>query len=160
MTVTFINHCIKMYEALNDRATDKELEDGKTARIFAGSYFECWKSTKIAQTYYSPVRKALERHEAISILQKGGRSADTVIHLRGLPDAWDVDGWNDSVSLTKTRSYARMVSDVEETKRLVGGINIPEALREVERRLDALAEKLDDLTSQSRKKSTSTKPKE
>lgn len=163
MTETFINHCIKMYNALDERATDKQVEsDGKTttARIFAGSYFECWKSTRIAQTYYSPVRKALERHEAIHILQKGGRSTDTVIHLRGLPDTWDVDGWNDAVGLTKTRTYARLVADVQETKKLVGGINIPEALIEVERRLDALRTEVENLSSLVPKKSNSSQHKE
>lgn len=154
MTETFVNHCIKMYQALNDRATDKELESGGTARIFVGSYFECWRSTKIAQTYYTPVRKSLERHNAIDILQKGGRSADTVIHLKGLPEAWDVDGWNDAVGLTKQRQYATLASDVKEIKESLGGINIVNALQEFERRLVALET---NLTSQSPEKPKSTK---
>lgn len=140
MTVTFINHCIKMYDALNERAIDKTLESGAEARVFAGSYTEVWQSTGIAQTYYSPVRKALERHEAILVLQRGGRNVDTVIVLKGLPETWDIDGWRDNSDLTRSTSIARLSVEVSEVKKALGGLDVTSALVEVEKRLVALEE--------------------
>jgi len=152
MTETFINHCIKMYESLDALSTDKELDSGKTVRVFIGSYMNTWKSTKISQTYYSPVKKALTRHGAIEVLQRGGRSTDTVIHLCGLPDTWEIDGWNDRVGLTSSTNYARLASEVEGIKKSLGGINVIAALQELEKRLVALEKSL------STERKTSSKP--
>lgn len=153
MTETFIKHCVKFYNTLDDRATDKEV-NGRIVRIFAGSYTEAWKASGVAQTYYSPVRKALERHEAIVVLQRGTNQADTVIHLRGLPDEWDVAGWRNDSRLTSAGIAATILADVQEIKSKLGGINILEALQEVERRLNELDEKFESLNRKTHKKKT------
>jgi hypothetical protein len=129
-----------MYEALDERATYKEVESGKV-KVFAGSYTEVWVSTGISQTYYKPVRRALERHEAIEVLQRGSRNADTVIVLKGLPDTWDIDGWNDKSGLTATTRYAKLEVEVANLKQSLGGMNVVKALEEIERRLVQLETK-------------------
>jgi hypothetical protein len=135
MTETFVNHCIHMFNALDERAINKKLESGELARVFAGSYTDVWKSTKIPQTYYTPIRRSLEKHRAIQIIQKGTKNTDTVLVLFGLPDAWEVDGWRDSTDLTNSSRYATLSSDVQELKKSLGGINVIMALQELERRL-------------------------
>jgi hypothetical protein len=135
MTETFINHCITLYNALDGVATDKKLESGGIARVFVGSYTDVWKSTKIPQTYYSPIRISLAKHHAIDILQKGTKNTDTVIVLRGLPETWDIDGWRDDKGLTKSSRHAMLMADVQDLKKSLGGINVLMALQEFEKRL-------------------------
>lgn len=141
MTDTFIQHCITVYSALDDRAKIHELKSGEKARVFAGSFTEVFKSTGLSRTYYTSIRRALENHNAILILQKGSRNSDTVIVLRGLPDKWEIDGWNDG-RLTKPPEYARLRAEVEEQleeiKKSTGGLNVAAALVEFEKRVVTL----------------------
>ena len=141
MTDTFVQHCITVYNALDEVATTKVTISGEEARIFTGKITEIFKATKIARTYYSPILKSLERHGALLKLQRGGRNQDTVYALQGLPSEWDVDGWNDSTGLTKVSTYAMLTAEVESLKSQLGGFNVVEALAEVEKRLVALEEK-------------------
>lgn len=143
MTDTFVQHCITMYTALDDRAYMKDLDSGGQARIFVGSYNEAFESTGISRTYYSGIRNALERHNAIQILQRGARSVDTVIALHGLPDKWDIDGWNDGQDkrLTKRADYAMLEARIEELEKSLGGIDVVAALAEFEKRVVNLERK-------------------
>ena len=136
MTDTFIQHCIELYTALDDRGKIHELPSGEKARVFAGNYTEAFQATGLSRTYYTSTRKALEKHNAILILQRGGRGVDTVIVLQGLPETWDVEGWNDGIGkpLTNARDYATLCSDVDELKENIGGINVLAALAEFEKR--------------------------
>lgn len=154
MTETFVQHCESLFNALVDRSRIQELESGEKVRIFAGRYSEVWRATGISQTYYKPVRNALERHGAILILQKGSRSADTVIVLRELPkeDEWQIDGWADGSDLTKPDQSATLMAEVEEIKKLLGGINIVAALAEMEKRLEAVEVELKKISKSVNKK--------
>ena len=140
MTETFIQHCITMYTALDDRAEIKTLESGGQARVFVGSYTEAFQATGLSRTYYTSTRRALEKNNAILIIQKGSRGADTVIVLQGIPETWDIEGWNDGQgkSLTNPPEYATLRADVDEIKKLVGGINVASALLEFQSRVEAL----------------------
>lgn len=152
MTETFVQHCITMYNALNDRARTQVLESGLKARVFAGSYSEAWEATGISRTYYSSIRKSLERHNAIQVLQRGGRGADTVIVLNDLPTEWDVSGWLDGTDkdLTPRPDYATLEARVEELEKLLGGIDVVTALADFQSRVETLEAK-------ARTKTTSTK---
>jgi hypothetical protein len=132
-----------MYNALNDRARNQDLDSGGKARIFAGSYGEVWEATGISRTYYSSVRKALERHDAIQILQRGGRSADTVIVLKDLPTEWNIEGWLDGAErrLTNAQDYAILDARVEKLEKLLGGLDVTAALLEFEKRVVKLETK-------------------
>lgn len=145
MSEVFIQHCIATYEALDAVSIDKKLESGETARIFAGKYSEVWASTGIAQTYYSPVRRSLIKHGAIHVLQRGGRSTDTVIALLGLPKAWKVEGWLDKGDLTNAADYATLSAAIRELATNQGGINIPKALIEIEKRLVSVEKDIGEL---------------
>lgn len=136
MTDTFIQHCISLYTAIDDRAQIQELQSGQKARVFAGNYTEVYESTGLSRTYYTSTRRALEKHNAILILQRGGRGTDTVIVLQGLPETWDIEGWNDGSGkgLTNPPDYATLRSDVDELKKQTGGINVVAVLAEMEKR--------------------------
>jgi hypothetical protein len=152
MTDTFIQHCITLYQALDDRAKILELPSGEKARVFAGNYTEVYQATALSRTYYSSTRKALEKHDAILILQRGARGADTVIVLKGLPESWDVEGWNDGSgkSLTNGRDYATLCSDVDTLKDSLGGINVVAALTEFEKRVKALEVQIEEMSKPKR----------
>lgn len=159
MTETFVNHCITVYNALDDRAKIHDLKSGDKARVFAGSYTEVFKATGLSRTYYTSTRRALEKHNAILIIQKGSRGADTVIALRGLPENWEIDGWNDG-RLTKPPEYDRLRIEVQEQladiKKDTGGINVAAALMQFESRVEKLEKQVAELQKQTKSK-TKTK---
>lgn len=152
MTDTFIQHCITLYNALDDRARIQKLPSGDKARVFAGNYTEAYHATGLSRTYYSSTRKALEKHNAILVLQKGSRGADTVLVLRGLPETWDIEGWNDGSGkvLTTGRDYATLRSDVDTLQESLGGINVKAALLQFEKRVIALETQIEEITKSKR----------
>lgn len=154
MTDTFIQHCISVYQALDDRGKIHELPTGEKARVFAGNYTEAFQATGLSRTYYTSTRRALEKHNAILVLQKGARNVDTVIVLRGLPETWDIEGWNDSTGkpLTSAPDYAMLRSDVDELKASIGGINLTSALMEFEERVKTLETQVAELQNKSETK--------
>lgn len=160
MTETFIQHCIELYTALDDRAQIQELESGQKARVFAGNYTEVFKASGLSRAYYTSTKRALEKHNAILILQRGGRGVDTVIVLQGLPETWDIEGWNDGTGkpLTNARDYATLCSDVDTLKEQTGGINVAAALVEFEKRVIALETQMQEML-QSPKPKRNTKEK-
>jgi hypothetical protein len=127
-----------------DRSTIKEISGGEKVPVFAGKYSDVWQATGISQTYYKPVREALERHGAILILQKGSRAADTVIVLRDLPneDEWNIDGWRDGSGLTNPPESDTLRTQVEEIENRLGGINVVAALAEFEKRVETLEQQV------------------
>lgn len=158
MSETFIGHCVKFYEALNAVSIDHSLDDGEVVRRFAGKVTEVYVSTGIAQTYYSPIIKQLEKMGAIHKVQRGGRNADTVYVLNGLPDmldpVWEGVSANNSglKTLTSTHSYAKLAEQVRELDNLLGGINVLEALEELDSRLKTVEATLILLTPKHRSK--------
>jgi len=166
MTDTFVQHCIELYQALDDRARIHELESGEKARVFAGNYTEVFQATGLSRTYYTSTRKALIKNNAMLVLQKGGRGADTVLVLKGLPQTWDIEGWNDGAGkpLTNAPESAKLRSDVDDIQKLVGGINVASALSEFQRRVETLEAQVQELQKfvikDSPKKITTSKTKE
>lgn len=146
MTETFIQHCTTLYEALEAVSVDKEA-DGQTVKVFAGKVTEVFKTTGIAQTYYSPTLRTLERSGALLKIQRGGRNADTVYVLKGLPEVWDAEGWKGEGTrdLTSHRKYDRLAAEVRDINNLLGGMNVPSALTEIEQRLVAIESRLTSL---------------
>lgn len=162
MTNTFVQHCITLYTALDDRATFKTLKSGEKVRVFAGVYTEVFSATGLSRTYYTSTRRALERHNAIKILQKGSRGADSVILLAGLPENWEIEGWNDghlttAVDSAKLRSVAEELQ--EEFKKSTGGINVAAALAEFEKRVVTLETQVEEIltTLKSKRKTKENK---
>lgn len=154
MTETFVQHCIDMYSALEDRAQTQTLESGNKVRVFKGSYTDAFAATGLSRTYYTSVRRALEKNNAILILQKGSRGADTVIALQGLPKSWDIDGWNDGQGkvLTNPPEYDTLRSDVDALQEQLGGINVISALSEFQSRVEALEAQIAELSKTTKKK--------
>ena len=157
MTDTFIQHCITVYESLQASSITKKLESGENAQVFVGKYAELWTTTGVSRTYYSSVKKCLEKHNAIVVIQRGGRDIDTVIVLRGLPEVWDVDGWRDGEGLTTATRYATLSSDVQEIKKSLGGLNVVKVLSEFEKRVIESEKKIVKLEALNQKQSTSNK---
>ncbi len=155
MTEVFTQHCIRMYKALDERATTRTDDDGSPERVFIGAVSPIYKSLKISQTYYGPIFQCLEDVGAILKVQQGARGIDTVILLRGLPNVWPEGlGWKGdrSVPLTEDSRYARILLEVQEMKGSIGGINVVLALQELEQRVVALERQLLKMEGKSAKK--------
>jgi hypothetical protein len=156
MTDVFVQHCITVYEALDDRATLKHNPETDTEeKVFVGAVVQVYKSLGISQTYYSPIFRTLEDVGAILRMQKGARGQDTVIVLRGLPDEWPVGlGWKGSRSepLTEDSRYGRLLEVTQELQEgSINGINVILALTEIETRVGALESKIQKMEAASGK---------
>ena len=157
MTLTFIDHCESVYNALAERSTPQHVESvGDNVLVFTGAVSPIYRSLGISQTYYGPIFKTLEDVGSLVKVQRGTRSVDTIIALRGLPEVWPEDlGWKGSRSepLTEDSRYAKILREVQEIQQgSINGMNILTALVELEQRVVALENKVERLG-----KSTTTK---
>lgn len=125
---SMLDHCEAVYRALEERATIKDDE-----LVFAGGITEVYTSLGISHSYYSKVFQRLEDAGAILKLQRGGRGVDTVIVLRGLPESWP-----EPLRLTNGTRSDTVLREVQEIKESIGGLNIKEALLDLETRLSKL----------------------
>lgn len=145
MTETFNTHCARVYKALDERATYRDNE-GVKERVFVGAVTPVYKLLNISQAYYGPIFKTLEDVGAILKVQTGARGIDTIIVLRGLPEAWPTGlGWDGSKSrpLTEDSRYGRILRDVQEMQDgKIGGVNVLLALSELEQRIIVLEKAL------------------
>ena len=139
MTTTFVEHCVTVYKALEERSTIKVVaSEPDPVRVFSGRVSEAYNACNISQTYYGPIFKTLEDTGALLKIQRGGRGIDSVFVLRGLPDVWPNGlGWRgkNSEPLTEDSRYGTILLEVESIKDSIGGINVVTALSDFEQRL-------------------------
>lgn len=131
-----IRHITTFYDLLEQDAVTEKV-DGSSLRIFRGKVTGIYRESGIPQSYYSEVFRQLEMQGCITFLQRGSKSVSSVIVLHRPPTESDYVPPIKS-DLTNPERYANIREDVEGLKTLVGGVNIAEALRTIETRLDQL----------------------
>jgi len=131
-----VGHTNTMYYALRDRAT----QEGEHL-IFRGKVTKVFGETGISNGYYSEVFRQLEGQGCILYLQRGSKSTESVIALQHPPEAAETLPAAPS-PLTDAERYANVWEDVRALKTLVGGLNIVEALKTIEDRLEELERRL------------------
>lgn len=131
-----VRHTATFYDLLDQDAVTEQV-DGSALRIFRGKVTRVYRESGIPQSYYSDVFKQLEMQGCITFLQRGSKSVSSVIVLHQPPSA---EGYVPprKPDLTDAERYANVREDVEGLKTLVGGINIAEALKTIETRIDQL----------------------
>lgn len=133
---TFTDHCETVYNALAERATINIKTD---ELVFTGAISQVYRSLGISQSYYSSIFDTLEEVGSILKIQKGARSVDTVMALRGLPEVWPEHlTQHPKKDLTGPEGYATLVLDVKKIQDSIGSLNVIEALINLDTRLGQL----------------------
>ena|SRR5687767_12956634 len=126
-------HAIKFYELLDDRAKREKIGEHHL-RVFRGSITKVWNEVGASNAYYSKVMRSLEDMSSIVILQRGSVNVESVIAVlrNPLPDEFAPQ------DLTSAENPATLRQELENVKRNIGGINIPDALQVLHERLTIL----------------------
>jgi hypothetical protein len=128
-----LEHATALYRAL-DAAATTEIVNGKETRVFRGSIVECFRSTKVSQAFYSGVRRGLINSESITIIRQGSRSAESIIVLHREPDEESLVT-NETLGLTNDSEAGIVFQELKDLRHLIGSISIPDALVNIEQRL-------------------------
>lgn len=127
---------LAFYNALNDAATTEDV-NGKDVRIFRGSITEQYRKLGVSQSHYSEVRKGLINGESITILQRGSRGNESIVVIHFPPTEESFISGR-KLDLTKPETVGNMLVEIAELKRLLGKIDVPKALINLEQRLAEL----------------------
>jgi hypothetical protein len=107
--------------------------------VFTGSLTKLYQELGASTSYYSPIRKLLVDSGAIEITQRGTRSQVSEVTVKQLSENISPD------PLTAARPAATMgvevdrrLASLEAWRETTGGLNIAEALRNMESRLSRL----------------------
>jgi hypothetical protein len=141
-----VKYAREFYDLL---AKDAIVEPDGTLLVWRGRITEAFKELGATSKYYTPVRAILVKTGAITIVEAGSRNKDSIVVLNDpLPGPAELAPILAGLDLTGTRPGAKVWADVERRlsalegwRETVGGINIAEALRDLEQRL-ASVEKL------------------
>lgn len=131
-----IEHATALYRALDAAATTEDI-NGSDARVFRGSIVQIFRTCDIPQSRYSEVRRGLINSESMTIVRQGSRNAESIIVLHREPngDFWDSI---ESLDLTSESEAAIVFQELHDLRHLIGSISIPDALVNIERRLQEL----------------------
>lgn len=113
---------------------------GEGLPIFRGKYTEAWSTLGASQTYYTRVRAYLRDNGYIQMLEQGSRNRDSIILLAKEPpqDVLQSPKENAAERLTLAGRFDTLEQQVQALRawrESAGGINLQEALRNIERRL-------------------------
>lgn len=130
-------HCQTFYELLDSKAADEVIQE-RNLRVFRGYLTEAFRETSLPIAYYSPVINLLSANECIVTVSKGARGVESITVLLRPPTA--VDEWQESFEkpLTGNLQAARLRQDVDALLKSVGGLDVIEALRNIEGRIKVL----------------------
>jgi hypothetical protein len=129
-----------LYHALDAAATTEPL-DGQDARIFRGSVVRTYRSLDISNSYYSEVRRFLLETESVTFIRQGSRGNESVIVLHKEPDANSIVTLQ-SLGLTREVEAGRVFQELRDLRRLIGSISIPDALVNIEQRLQEMEHRI------------------
>ena len=131
--VKLLEHATALYRAL-DAAATTETVNGKETRVFRGSIVRTFRSLEIPNSRYSEVRKGLIDSDSITIVRRGSKSAESIIVLHREPDDESIVTL-ENLGLTNAAEAAIVFQELQDLRRLIGSISIPDALVNIERRL-------------------------
>lgn len=135
-----LEHATALYHALDAAATTETL-DGEDTRVFRGSIVRVYRSLDISQAHYSEVRRGLLEANCMTILQRGSKHNPTVIVLHKEPDESSMVSY-ETLGLTNEVSAGIVLQELRDMRRRIGSIMIPDALINIERRLQELDKRI------------------
>lgn len=136
-----VRYARQFYATLLQTATE-EVSDGKELLVWRGKLTDVFRELKVTSKYYTTIRAILTKTGSITIVETGSRNRPSIVVLNHEPPPLQKIN---NLGLTGTAPAATMM--VELQRRLAtleawresqGGINIAEALRNLEDRLTKL----------------------
>lgn len=136
---TDYKYTLEFYRMLEKTATT-EVIDGIELTVFRGYLTKTFYGMAISQSYYSKVTGALKELGCITILKRGARGVDSLIALNHAPDEMEfmVRTSQPSKDLTSSPEGAKLIQQVTDLQKRMGGLNIVEAFDYFERELKDL----------------------
>lgn len=146
ITQATISYAGQVYEELVRRAALEETE-GAEVLVYRGKITEVFNYFGLSQNYYTSIKRIFDICECITYLQKGTNAYPSVVVLNRPPPA-SVEELPLKLrerilpeDLTAEGEFARLRAQVETLtawRETLGGINLGEAVRNIERRLSRL----------------------
>jgi hypothetical protein len=134
MASTVFQHAHTFYTAMDERANDEIWDNGAEVRVFRGKVTIVFRSLEISQSYYGRVKTALIESGCISFAQVGSRGNPSTILLHHPPSS-DEFSLREDRPLTKNVEAAMLSQRMDGIENRLGGMNVVEALANVESRL-------------------------
>ncbi len=132
-TDTMVRHAKTLYNHLKEKARDEEVQGG-TLKVFRGSLTHEYDELGISRSYYTPIVTFMRENECVSFIQRGSRSAESIIVLHREPSA---DGMT-LPALTGRAHGAKVEARIKALEKSTGGINIVKAIHDMDKRLKKL----------------------
>jgi hypothetical protein len=133
-------HSLSLYEALL-QSSEQEDVGGMQLDVYRGSLVNTFKTLGIGMGYYSSAMRNLEDQGCVTKLQQGAKGVDTVIVLHHPPDE-DAPKKSSRQPLTPPPDFANLSQRVEDIQKSLGGLNIVEALADIQRQVTELSERI------------------
>jgi hypothetical protein len=134
-----IGHIHTVYNAISEQAAIEVIEDNEIM-IYRGQVSKLYATLGIAQAYYTEIFQQLDDQGCITMLQRGSKSVDSVIVCHHEPSAAAYAPRRGPRDLTSAEDYANMIEEHRRLVKLVGGMDIVEAFRELDERVKRLEE--------------------
>lgn len=119
-----------------------ETVDGKDLRVWRGKLTDVFRELRVTSKYYSTIRAILTKSGSITIVETGSRNRDSIVVLNHEPPSLqeinNLGLTGTAPAATLTVELQRRLSALEAWRESQGGINIAEALRNIENRLRKL----------------------
>lgn len=131
MTKKLAEHIIAVYNAMDAEAVD--IDDNK---LYIGSLAVLVRSIA-SSTYYAPITRALYDGGYAALLDRGGRSKPSTLLLLRQPQEDELM----ALTMEAETPILTLINRIELVESNLGGMNVPKALTEVERRLQLLESK-------------------
>jgi hypothetical protein len=127
-----VSHCNMLFSRMDAEAN--------ADHIWQGKIIETCRQLGINVGSYSRVVNSLRTLGCIELLEKGYRSRPTIyrIHFPPTPEVWERNAPDRTEDLTSGPSSDTMAAAVRDLQQQIGGINIVEAFKNVEGRLQKL----------------------
>lgn len=107
-------------------------------RVWEGSLTELYRGMGIGQSYYSRIMNSLKSMGCVTMTQRGSRKTSSILVLHHEPDRAEWEAHHARPDLTGRMEGATLSDRVFNLEQRIGGVNIVDALRNLENRLQAL----------------------
>lgn len=127
-----VSHCALLYNKLDSEANEDH--------VWQGKIIDACRSLGINVGSYSRVVNALRRLGCIEQLEQGYRSRPSIyrVHYPPTPEVWAERAPDRTEDLTSAPSSDTMAARLKDLEAQIGGINLVDALANIEARLQQL----------------------
>lgn len=131
-----VANCSALYRAMERQANAEGLWEGKIISLAM--------SIGIAMGSYSRVVNTLRRLGCVELIEQGSRGKPSIYRMVKPPtqEVWESSAPDRTEDLTRPPSLDILSAQVEDLKRQLGGINVVEALAELEQQVKDLRSEL------------------